>query len=89
MEIERGKILSKVLSQDELAKIPAKILKKLELHFEERFEEFITSKALCDTAKSTIGKLFTVKLIYLINFHYFYLFVFVNQIHLGLVQFSV
>lgn len=72
MEIERGKILSKVLSEDELTKIPAKILKKLELHFEERFEEFITSKALCETAKSTIGKSFTVNSFYLIILCFFY-----------------
>lgn len=55
MEVDTENTLGKILSKEELDKIPPDILQKLESHFVEKFEEFLTSKALCETAKRSIG----------------------------------
>lgn len=56
MDNETGKILSKILGKRDLDKIPPDITKKVEKYFDQRFEEFITTKALYDNAQRNIGK---------------------------------
>lgn len=56
MENETGKILSKILGKRELEKIPPDIAIKIEKHFDQRFEEFLTTKALHSAAQRNIGK---------------------------------
>lgn len=56
MEVDAESQLSRVLSAEELEKLPPDIVKKLEDYFVSKFEEYITSKALCETAKRSIGK---------------------------------
>lgn len=56
MEVDAESQLSRVLSTEELEKLPPDIVKKLEEYFITKFEEYITSKALCETAKRSIGK---------------------------------
>lgn len=56
MEPVSGKILRKILTAEEFNNVSPDITKKLETFFVERFEEYITSKALCETAKTNIGE---------------------------------
>lgn len=56
MDNETGKILSKILGKRDLDKIPLDIAKKVEKYFDQRFEDFLTTKALHDTAQRNIGK---------------------------------
>lgn len=57
MEVHEEKILSKILNGSELEKIPNDIAKKLESYFVVKFEEYLTSKALCEAKKSDIERL--------------------------------
>lgn len=54
---ETGKILSKILGKRELEKIPPDIATKVEKYFDQRFEEFLTTKALHSAAQRNIGKI--------------------------------
>lgn len=56
MEVDAESQLSRVLSTEELEKLPPDIIKKLEEYFVSKLEEYITSKALCETAKRNIGE---------------------------------
>ena len=60
METENVSVLLNVLSTDELDKIPDGIGKKIEGFYQEKLEEFLTSKALCETEKSKIGEYFYI-----------------------------
>lgn len=51
MENETEKILSKILGKRELEKVPPDIATKIENYFEQRFEEFLITKALHSTAQ--------------------------------------
>lgn len=57
MEEETGKILSKILGKRDLDKVPSDILVKVEKFYDQRFEEFLTTKALYDIAQRNVGKL--------------------------------
>lgn len=61
MAHETGRILSKILDKGDLEKIPLYISIKVEKYFDQRFEEFITTKALHNAALRDIGKItFTI-----------------------------
>lgn len=51
-------LLRSILSEEEVAAIPAETTKKIEGHYEQKLEEFLTAKALCETAKTNVGKHF-------------------------------
>lgn len=55
---EGGGVLRSILSEEELLAIPAETGKKIEGHYEQKLEEFLTAKALCETAKTNVGKHF-------------------------------
>ncbi|XP_049534433.1 nucleoprotein TPR isoform X2 [Anopheles darlingi] len=55
MEVgETQSVLQSVLAAEELVAIPEVSLKKIEALYEQRFEEFLTAKALCETKKSEL-----------------------------------
>lgn len=51
-------VLRSILSEEEVAAIPAETTRKIEGHYEQKLEEFLTAKALCETAKTNVGKHF-------------------------------
>lgn len=51
-------LLRSILSEEEVAAIPTETTKKIEGHYEQKLEEFLTAKALCETAKTNVGKHF-------------------------------
>ncbi|XP_062561772.1 nucleoprotein TPR isoform X2 [Armigeres subalbatus] len=55
--VEGGGALRSILSDEELATIPAETTKKIEGHYEQKLEEFLTAKALCETAKTNVEQL--------------------------------
>ncbi|XP_062715436.1 nucleoprotein TPR isoform X2 [Aedes albopictus] len=54
---EGGGVLRSILSEEELLAIPAETGKKIEGHYEQKLEEFLTAKALCETAKTNVEQL--------------------------------
>lgn len=48
--------LQNVLSETEIAEIPNTVADKINAFIDKKFEEYLTSKALCETSKSQIGK---------------------------------
>lgn len=56
MNSETSKILSKILGRRELDKIPVETVRKIEIYFDERFEEFINSQAVHESSQRTISK---------------------------------
>lgn len=57
MEVgESQSVLHSALDAEELVAIPEVSRKKIEALYEQRFEEFLTAKALCETKKSELGK---------------------------------
>ena len=48
--------LNNVLSETEIADIPSTIAEKINVYIDQKFEEYLTSKALHETSKSQIGK---------------------------------
>lgn len=57
MEHDTGTVLSNILTQQELEKIPLHIATKVEKYFDQRFSEFLTTKALYSAAQRNIGKI--------------------------------
>lgn len=57
MEWETSKILSKILGRRELDKVPSETVKKIEKYFEQRFDEFLKSQSLYETADRKCRKL--------------------------------
>ncbi|XP_060802413.1 nucleoprotein TPR isoform X3 [Amyelois transitella] len=60
MEVESSdtggkKHLENVLSEEELATLPAPVAEKINTYIDQQFEEYLTSKALHETSKSQIG----------------------------------
>ncbi|XP_012263360.2 nucleoprotein TPR isoform X2 [Athalia rosae] len=47
-------VLNDILTEEELTQIPEGVSKKLKSYFDERFEEFLTAKAVCETAKQNL-----------------------------------
>ncbi|XP_055634445.1 nucleoprotein TPR isoform X2 [Toxorhynchites rutilus septentrionalis] len=54
---ENAGTLRSILSDEELGSIPAETTKKIEAHYEHKLEEFLTAKALCETAKTNVEQL--------------------------------
>lgn len=50
-------VLRSILSEEEVAVIPTETTKKIEGHYEQKLEEFLTAKALCETAKTNVEQL--------------------------------
>lgn len=50
--------LRSILSAEELEVIPGETTKKIETYYEQKLEEFLTAKALLETAKTNVGKRF-------------------------------
>lgn len=48
--------LQNVLSETEIASLPAVITDKINTYIDKKFEEYLTSKALHETSKTQIGK---------------------------------
>ncbi|XP_058823922.1 nucleoprotein TPR-like isoform X2 [Topomyia yanbarensis] len=55
--IESGGVLRSILSTEELNSIPSETAKRIESHYEHKLEEFLTAKALCETAKTNVEQL--------------------------------
>lgn len=49
------KMILEVLTMDEIAQIPNKICQKLNIFFSQKFEEFITAKAIFETNRKKLG----------------------------------
>lgn len=49
-------ILREIVSDEELAQIPRELTRKINAHFNEKFEEFITAKAVFETNRKCLGK---------------------------------
>lgn len=56
MEHQTGKILSKILNQQDLEHIPMAIAIKVEEYFDQLFAEFLGTKALRSTVQRSLGK---------------------------------
>lgn len=56
MEYEASKILSKIISREELDKIPIETADKIDKYFEQHFEETFREKATHETAERTWRK---------------------------------
>lgn len=56
MAIEDTAILTRILSNDEIGKIPNDIYKKVETFIAENFEEFLTSKAVYQAERDSTSK---------------------------------
>lgn len=54
-------IISKILTEAELTQIPEGIATKLRTHFNEHFEEFLTSKAVYQHGKQNYGMFHWIK----------------------------
>lgn len=52
-----AEVLLNVLNPEEYSLIPEDVRAKITSHFEERFEEFLTSKALFESSRTKHGKL--------------------------------
>lgn len=50
-------VLREIVNDEELAQIPRELTRKLNVHFNEKFEEFITAKAVFETNRKCLGKL--------------------------------
>lgn len=60
MEVEEKlefNVLKECLSDNEIEKISSEVCTKLEYFFQEKFDAFITAKAVFETHRKNIGKL--------------------------------
>lgn len=55
MSEESQTFLTNLLSTEEIEKIPPDIAKKIDEHCGQRFEEYLTHKALSEGARTNIG----------------------------------
>lgn len=59
VEIEAGKkILEQCLSSEEYGKLDTSVIKKIEIFFEDKFNDFLTAKALAETEKTNYSEFF-------------------------------
>ena len=49
-------VLREILSEEELTQIPEGLAKKLNAYFNEKFEQYITAKAVFETNRKNFGK---------------------------------
>lgn len=54
---EQPNVLREIASDEELEQIPKELAKKIHAHFNAKFDEFITAKAVFETSRKTLGKL--------------------------------
>lgn len=64
-------VFAPVLSEEEWQKVPMEIGKTILKFVSEKFEEFITSKALLETKSFNLGRLFFSKIISHYNLFFF------------------
>lgn len=57
VEDEQPNVLREIASDEELAQIPKELARKIHAHFNAKFDEFITAKAVFETSRKTLGKL--------------------------------
>jgi len=50
-------VLLEIANDEELTQIPRELVRKINVHFNNRFEEFITAKAVFETNRKCLGKL--------------------------------
>lgn len=50
--------LNEILTTDELSQIPNSSLKKLQSYFNDKFEEYLTAKAIFETSRQNLGEIF-------------------------------
>lgn len=48
-------VLREVLSEEELTQIPEGVVKKINAYFNEKFEQYITAKAVFETNRKSFG----------------------------------
>lgn len=57
VEIEAGKkILEQCLNADEYAKLDTSVIKKIEILFEDKFNDYLTARALAETEKTNYSE---------------------------------
>lgn len=49
-------VLQEILNDEELAQIPCELVKKIQSHFNEKCDEFITAKAVFESSRKNLGK---------------------------------
>lgn len=49
-------VLGEVLTEEELTQVPDALAKKLNAYFNEKFEQYITAKAVFETNRKNFGK---------------------------------
>lgn len=57
VEENEPNVLREIANDEELAQIPRELAKKIHLHFNAKFDEFITAKAVFETNRKNLGKL--------------------------------
>lgn len=57
VEESEPNVLREIASDEELAQIPQELAKKIHSHFNQKFDEFITAKAVFETGRKNLGKL--------------------------------
>lgn len=57
-EAGANKHLENALSEEELSALPGPVAEKINAYIDQKFEEYLTSKALHETSKTQIGKRF-------------------------------
>lgn len=50
--------LREIANDEELTLIPRELIRKINVHFNAKFEEFITAKAVFETNRKCLGKLY-------------------------------
>lgn len=72
---EQPNVLREIASDEELEQIPKELARKIHAHFNAKFDEFITAKAVFETSRKTLGKLDAGYGIYIrMNIHMTHLF---------------
>lgn len=59
------KILRQILIENEFNLIPIEISKKLEVYFNENLDEYFTAKAVFETNRKNIGKLYIFLILFI------------------------
>lgn len=54
---EQPNVLREIVNDEELAQIPRELARKIHAHFNAKFDEFITAKAVFETNRKTLGEL--------------------------------
>lgn len=57
VEENEPNVLGEITNDEELAQIPRELVKKIQLHFNAKCDEFITAKAVFESSRKNLGKL--------------------------------